>query len=193
MSLWRKDHLRENQCPRYSLLFSFFPLPTNRKCQILIMASGRLQMCDQCTSYQGTLFPASPVCTPAGDCTLCTDWGLTVASVGPPEDCRLGCRLSPPQARAASSRGFFLASTQIIPFHLLLLLIFKSQCIGRSRALSIKLTDPLTQFLCCLRPHWRSGTLGFQLVWGLLVIHPTPPQKLQIAETQDAYRKIKFT
>lgn len=52
------------------------------------------------------------------------------------------------------------------------------------------LTDPWALSLLPLVPlqKWQPG---FELIWGLLAIHPTPPQKEQTAEAYDAYEKIK--
>lgn len=73
----------------------------------------------------------------------------------------------------------------------LIIIILNLSIIRRSRTLSntnrsLDTVPPLLRWVPL-----QNRDAGFGLVWGFLVIQPTPPQKQPIAESQDACRKMK--
>lgn len=74
---------------------------------------------------------------------------------------------------------------------IIIIIVLNLSIIRRSRTLSNTNRSLGTVLPLLLWVPLQNWGAGFELVWGFLVIQPTPPQKQQAAESQAACRKIK--
>lgn len=124
------------------------------------------------------------------DCVICAVCGLTynkaLAMGGMPEDCCV--RYQPAQPSSDQSSKCHSNTNYTLS---LIIIILNLSIIRRSRTLSNTNRSLDTVLPLLLWDPLQNWDAGFELVWGFLVIQPTPPQKQWIAESQDACRKIK--
>lgn len=123
---------------------------------------------------------------------ICAVCGLTYSKAlavgGLSEDCCV--RYQPAQPSADQSSKCH-SNTNYTLSLIIIIIILNFSIIRRLRTLSNTNRSLDTVLPLLLWVPLQNWDAGFELVWGFLVIQPTPPQKQQIAENQDACRKIK--